>query len=240
VPLALARQRLLTATFPYYQLKDEPRGPAGGFVYTRKQNNKGEEVGGIVPHVTLKSLANNEPSEEEVLVDRPEVDRKVTRVTGPCTVEATIPTPVDWEGDGIEDSGAVTLEEHGSFVDRMPEVLRKSPVLHLSEGKTVTLKNIRPPAKTLSLSAEAVVTNPHPSPLPDGEGDQAVALVFGRKTVPPAKSSSTRPPVKPTPRAMHTSTSSVLLSSPMREGSSKTLTLPWVFPPPMSRRRPTS
>ena len=33
VPLALARQRLLTATFPYYQLKDEARGPAGGFVY---------------------------------------------------------------------------------------------------------------------------------------------------------------------------------------------------------------
>ena len=61
VPLALARQRLLTATFPYYELKDEARGPAGGFVYKRKQNNKGEEVGGIVPHVTLKSIANNEP-----------------------------------------------------------------------------------------------------------------------------------------------------------------------------------
>jgi adenine-specific DNA-methyltransferase len=36
VPLALARQRLLTATFPYYELKDEARGPAGGFVYKRK------------------------------------------------------------------------------------------------------------------------------------------------------------------------------------------------------------
>ena len=61
VPLALARQRLLTATFPWYELKDDERGPAGGFVYKRKQNNKGEEVGGIVPHVTLKSIANNEP-----------------------------------------------------------------------------------------------------------------------------------------------------------------------------------
>ncbi|MBV8383621.1 MAG: site-specific DNA-methyltransferase, partial [Planctomycetaceae bacterium] len=61
VPLALARQRLLTATFPYYQLADEARGPVGGFVYKRKQNSRGEEVGGIVPHVTLKSIANNEP-----------------------------------------------------------------------------------------------------------------------------------------------------------------------------------
>jgi adenine-specific DNA-methyltransferase len=91
----LARQRLLTATFPFYQLKDEKRGPAGGFIYVRKQNSKGEEIGGIVPHVTLKSIANNEPPEEEVLVDRPEVESKITRVTGAFCVEATIPTPVD-------------------------------------------------------------------------------------------------------------------------------------------------
>lgn len=47
VPLALARQRLLTATYTYHQLKDPARGPGGGFVYKRKQNRKGEEVGGI-------------------------------------------------------------------------------------------------------------------------------------------------------------------------------------------------
>ena len=56
--------------------------PAGGFVYARRQNNKGEEVGGIVPHVTLKSIANNEKADEEVLVDRPE-NNKIVRVTGP-------------------------------------------------------------------------------------------------------------------------------------------------------------
>ena len=32
VPLALARQRILTATFPYYDLKEENRGPVGGVV----------------------------------------------------------------------------------------------------------------------------------------------------------------------------------------------------------------
>jgi adenine-specific DNA-methyltransferase len=32
VPLALTRQRLVTATFAYYGLKDASRGPAGGFV----------------------------------------------------------------------------------------------------------------------------------------------------------------------------------------------------------------
>ena len=173
VPLSLTRQRLLTATFPWYELKDDSRGPAGGFVYKRRQNKRGEEVGGIVPHVTLGSIANDEPPAEEVLVDRPEEFGKITRVTGPFTVEATIPTPVDWEGDGQEDGGVATpdLGGDGSFVDRMLEVLRKSPVLHIGGGKTVTLRNVRPPAKTLSLSAEALGVN--------GKGEQPVAFVFG-------------------------------------------------------------
>ncbi len=195
VPLALARQRLLTATFPWYDLKDNNRGPAGGFVYKRKQNKKGEEVGGIVPHITLKSIANNEPPAEEVLVDRPEVENGITRITGPFCLEATIPTPVDWEGDGIEDSGAVSQEAYGSFVDRMLEVLRKSPVLRLEGNKTITLRNVRLPAKTLSLSAEALVdvTAPGQTPSLADAIDEAeeksgrrlpltcnpVALVFG-------------------------------------------------------------
>ena len=102
VPLALARQRLLTATFPYFELKEESRGPAGGFVYRRKQNSKGEDVGGIVPHVTLKSIANAEPPDEEVLVDRPEENGRLARVSGPFTFEATIPTPMDWEEDSSQ------------------------------------------------------------------------------------------------------------------------------------------
>jgi adenine-specific DNA-methyltransferase len=151
----LTRQRLLTATFSYYQLSDETRGPAGGFTYARKQNKKGEEVGGIVPHITLKSLANDEPPQEEVLVDRPEVVTSIVRVTGPLTVEATIPSPVDLDGDGVDDSGSG--DDHAPYVERMLEVLRRSPVLQLGGGRTIRLRNIRPPAKSLALSAEAVV-----------------------------------------------------------------------------------
>ncbi len=126
VPLALARQRLLTATFPWYELKDEAGGPAAGFVYKRKQNSKGEEVGGIVPHVTLKSIANNEPPEEEVLVDRLEKDNHITRVTGPFCVEATIPTPVDLETDATAAMSPTADASDGqsTYVDRMREILR--------------------------------------------------------------------------------------------------------------------
>jgi adenine-specific DNA-methyltransferase len=169
VPLALARQRLLTATFPWYTLKDASRGPAGGFSYVRKQNKRGEEVGGLVPHITLKSIANDEPPTMEVLVDRPEEESKVTRVAGPFVVEATIPTPVDWEGDGESDSGPAPMEAHGNFVDRMLEVLRRSPSIATSNNDRVAFEQVRPPAKTLVLNAEAVLTG----------SNEAVAFVFG-------------------------------------------------------------
>ena len=47
VAIALTRQRLLTGSFDYYQLKDSSKGIVEGFL------NKG------VPHITLKSIAQN-------------------------------------------------------------------------------------------------------------------------------------------------------------------------------------
>jgi adenine-specific DNA-methyltransferase len=170
VPLALARQRLLTATYPWYELTDDVRGPASGFIYRRKQNAKGEEVGGIVPHVTLKSVANNEPPDEEVLVDRPEVASRVTRVTGPFHVEASIPTTVEMNGNSKTSAAAAEAISDGDFTHRMLEVLRRSPVLRLEGNRTATVDKIRPPAKTLSLSAEGVLRN--------GE-EKPVSFVFG-------------------------------------------------------------
>lgn len=169
VPLALTRQRLLTATFPWYALKDEARGPAGGFDYKRKQNTRGEEVGGIVPHITLGSIANDEPTKEVVLVDRPEVVKGITRVTGPFVVEATMSPGADVQpglnGTGVSRGGESEL----SFPARMHEVLRQCPVLRLDGNRTVTFAKVRAPAKTLCLSAEAEV---------EGEPGQ-VAFVFG-------------------------------------------------------------
>lgn len=116
VALALARQRLMGARFPYYLLADSEEGraresklsaqplppatPTGdirhGFVYER------------VPHVMLKSIANNPDIVEgmsreeidaaikrhadfELLYDKPYEDKKKVRVTGPFTVESLSP-----------------------------------------------------------------------------------------------------------------------------------------------------
>lgn len=171
VPVALARQRLLTATFDYHVLAEPERGPAGGFEYRRRQNRKGEEVGGVVPHVTLESIAKDEPVKEEVLVDRPEKDDGTTRVSGPFCIEATIPTPVDWEGDGEEDSGdTAAVDAYADHVERMIEVLRQSPILHLGGGQQAALSRVRRPARTMNLSAEALI---------QGEEQRTAAIVFG-------------------------------------------------------------
>ncbi|MBI4610051.1 MAG: site-specific DNA-methyltransferase, partial [Candidatus Rokubacteria bacterium] len=184
VPLALARQRLLTATFSYYELRDQAQGPAGGFVYTRKQNQKGEEVGGIVPHITLRSIAQNEPPQEEVLVDRPEVESGVVRVSGPFVVEATIPTAIEVEPVSREAEAGYEADPVG----RMIEVLRRSPTLRIAGNQSITLRNIRRPAKALDLHAEADIVEPTVEDLADEAARQKsldmkrgkpVAFVFG-------------------------------------------------------------
>lgn len=76
IALNIAKTRLMTAVYPYYKLYDpEQRDLRQGFIYK------------TVPHITLKSLANDEPPATETLFDQPEVDKKVLRVSGPFTVE---------------------------------------------------------------------------------------------------------------------------------------------------------
>src|SRR5438093_710406 len=86
--------------------------------------------------------------------------------TTPYVVEATIPTPVDIDGDGTEDSG---VPDDASYLDRMLEALRRSPILQLPGNKTISLKDVRPPGQSLMLSAEAGIE-------PDGA---PAAIVFG-------------------------------------------------------------
>jgi adenine-specific DNA-methyltransferase len=150
VPLALARQRLLTGTFPWYELKDANQGPSGGFVYSRKQNKKGEEVGGIVPHITLGSIANDEEPELEILVDRPEENKKITRVSGPFVFEAVIPP------SGMEEEESTTeyVENFTNHIDRMIEVLRKTATLHVGGGNKWEIAKIAKPSKARNIHAE--------------------------------------------------------------------------------------
>jgi adenine-specific DNA-methyltransferase len=81
VAVTLAKQRLMTAMFDYYELAHPAEGVGSGFNYK------------TVPHITLKSIANNEPPGQETLYDQPFIDKSRARVSGPFTVEA-VPAPM--------------------------------------------------------------------------------------------------------------------------------------------------
>lgn len=173
VPLALARQRLLTSTFPWYSLKSPSHGPQGGFIYERRQNNKKEEVGGLVPRITLGSIANNEQPEMVTLVDRPEINRKITRVCGPFTVEATIQAAITLnEEDERQDAIGLKVANNSPrvYLDRMIEVLRQSKTLQLPGNVSLELNAVRPLADRECLHAEATTMN---------GTEKRIAIAFG-------------------------------------------------------------
>jgi len=109
VAVALAKQRLMTAVYDYYVLAHPDEGISSGFKYK------------TVPHITLKSIANNEPPARETLYDQPYVDNKKKRVTGPFTVEA-VPAPAV---KPLDDIGR-EADEADNSVAREGETLRQA------------------------------------------------------------------------------------------------------------------
>jgi len=108
VAVTLAKQRLMTAVFDYYKLAHPEEGVGSGFKYR------------TVPHVMLKSIANNEPPVAETLYDQPSIDNGRARVSGPFTVEA-VPAPT------VKALSEVTEpDEADDSVARSGETLRQS------------------------------------------------------------------------------------------------------------------
>ena len=147
VATALAKQRLMTANFDYFELAHPDEGVGSGFKYK------------TVPHITLKSIANNEPAPEETLYDKPFIDNKRLRVTGPFTVEA-VPAPVARSFEDIE-SGAV--QDADTSVARSGETLRQSEWrdellrtgVRVKGGKLIEFTRVEPISGTRYLQAEA-------------------------------------------------------------------------------------
>ena len=114
VAITLAKQRLMTALFDYYELAHPSEGVGSGFKYK------------TVPHVTLKSIANNEPPGEETLYDQPYIDNSKARVTGPFTVEA-VPAQAVKPLDSLAPTPAVGGESQlDASIARSGETLRQS------------------------------------------------------------------------------------------------------------------
>jgi adenine-specific DNA-methyltransferase len=175
VALALARTRLMAARYPYYLLADSPEGVQKDAELTGKVLPPHKTDGDIrkgfvykrVPHVTLKSIANNPEiragmsraeidaailrhADTELLYDKPYEDNKRIRVTGPLTVESLSPHRVlatDYErpkaeADGRQDTGA------DQFETMIIENLKKAGVQGTTKGQRIKFERLEPHAGT--------------------------------------------------------------------------------------------
>lgn len=79
VAITLAKQRLMTASYDYYELKYPHEGLKGGFIYK------------TVPHVTLKSIANNPEIDEIYERMHPAIEKALAELN--AALRASPPKP---------------------------------------------------------------------------------------------------------------------------------------------------
>src|SRR5665213_1248094 len=176
VALALARTRLMTARYPYYLLADSPDGVKKEAELTGKMPPAYKTDGDIrkgfvyqrVPHVTLKSIANNPDIKEgmtrkaideaiarhadtEILYDKPYEDNKRLRVTGPFTVESLSPhrtISVEQKKEAAarptELGFTMKMLAGGSFTNTILENLKKAGVQNADKRQRLKFDSIEP------------------------------------------------------------------------------------------------
>ena len=110
VSITLAKIRLMTSMFDFYELSHPAEGIASGFIYKTQDRIK------------LETLARDESPETITLYDKPRVDHSKSRVTGPFTVEA-VPAPAVKSIDEIVNGSEPVADES---IARSGETLRQS------------------------------------------------------------------------------------------------------------------
>ncbi|MFH1771326.1 MAG: DNA methyltransferase [Candidatus Omnitrophota bacterium] len=148
VAVTLAKQRLMTAKFDYYELAYSGEGVKSGFKYK------------VVPHITLGSIAKDEPAKMEALYDQPDVEKGKVRVTGPFTVEA-VPCLRVRPFEGNEPKVEATKEElarigeTGKQSEWRDEL--KTTGIRATGGKIIRFSRLEPMVATRFLHAEGEV-----------------------------------------------------------------------------------
>ncbi len=152
VAIALAKQRLMTSQFDYYELAHPNEGISSGFRYK------------TAPHITLGAIANNESSQEETLYDQPFIEREKIRVTGPFTVEA-VPSlrikPFDGNEMKVAAQGAELARtgDTNTMYQWIDEL--KTTGIRATNNQTLSFARLEPSVGTASIDALGELTQPN-------------------------------------------------------------------------------
>ena len=172
VALNLAKKRLLTSQYDYYQLKHEKEGIGSGLSYKS------------VPKITLKSLAVGESVPQIELYDQPNINANKIRITGPFTIEA-VPAPYAKSFDDLENENMEVADTSGSYaaIARSGETLRQAEWrdellkagVRAKAGNIIEFTRVEPFAGTKFIQAEAETKEDIP---------KRVLVVFGPEHAP--------------------------------------------------------
>lgn len=189
VATTLAKQRLMTSVFEYYQLARPEEGVGSGFRYR------------TVPHIMLKSIANNEVAQPATLNDQPIPDNDKTRVTGPFTIEA-VPAPTvrslyDLDESKIQENAGDSVARSGTTLRQdewTSELLRTG--VRGKGGQRIEFSRLEPLPGTRYLNADGesksdkplrVVVSFGPQHAPLEQRQVALALEEAQRLVPKPK-----------------------------------------------------
>jgi adenine-specific DNA-methyltransferase len=119
----------------------------------------------MVPHITLGSIAQNEPPAQETLYDKPEVDNTKARVTGPFTVEA-VPAPAvkplsDIESEPMPADTSIARSGPTSRQAEWRDELFKTGIRGKA-GQMISFSRVEPMSGTRFLHADAETIEDRP------------------------------------------------------------------------------
>lgn len=144
VALSLARERLLSATYPYYRLVDPTRGVDAGIRYESRTRVTASSVG----------YGDEEP-ETRVLYDQPQTARGTIRVAGPFTVEALSRYAINPTLDGVP----LPVDELTATADHVRDILDALKVrgVPVPGGKPLTIQALTRMQSTAPLHGEGLL-----------------------------------------------------------------------------------
>jgi adenine-specific DNA-methyltransferase len=127
IALNIAKERIMTAVYPYYKLYDEQGNDIRqGFKYR------------MINRVTLGSIANKEEASIITLFDQPLEDNKLLRVSGPFTVE-TLQNFEPLNPADLDDNNNVTKDD-GAFEEVVKQHLQSAGIKNGRKDEMVVLK----------------------------------------------------------------------------------------------------
>ena len=148
ISILIAKQRLMTSLFDFYELTNTNEGINSGFKHHS------------FPHIMLSTIVRGTQPEQEIMWDKPLIDKQKIRITGPFTVEA-VPSPMAKSIDVLSIGNQDTIETKSTIQQEWRDELLRAGIRG-QRGQKIEFSRVasHPATKWLHVDAETKETKP--------------------------------------------------------------------------------